>query len=97
MQALLQSASMGSAEMTVIGEAGVGVFTNWVYFALTEEARCFPFFRKTGTGSYQAMSAEYFERRGCGQRYLRLRRNETDPTAGSEFLPVKLIHKTSAI
>ncbi len=49
-QTLLQSAGMGSTEMTAIGQAGVGMLPTLVQLAVAEAAGCLPFWRQDGDG-----------------------------------------------
>ena len=95
-QAVMQSAGMGPAELVEVGQAGVDAFAPWVQFLLPEEAGMYPFFRKTTEdGVFQVMTSEYFA--GGVQRYLRLRYDETNPAAGSRFvLKRALLRKSCA-
>jgi hypothetical protein len=87
-RAVLQSAGLGSAEMSLIGQPAPGACTTWVRCEVPEEALWYPMWRKVGDGHYQVVSREFFDRKEKAQRYLKLRCNEANPAAGSFFVPV---------
>ena len=87
---MLQSAGLGSAEMTSVGQSAPGAHTPWIRCSAYDEAQHYSYYRKVKAGHFQVMSGEYFDREEKAQHYLRLRR---DPSLRVMCLPPPTAHR----